>query len=313
MFHARLTYRERDAVKREWRERAELELGPAPTLQDAVAQIPNVALARRRSDIHQRGATRTAILAERLQANGAWVLLIVGSLIEAERVYTVSRTLQQSVPASIGLAIFFVLANVVHPIYSLRQHRGQEYTEVRRQTLAGWFEHVWFWLTKLPVTERRDLNYNPALDRAAKLITRAVILAAWIALFAPVLSVHGQTWAGAAAVLNNPFLLIKVITGVMFSIAGVLLLQAVAHEVGVRTLDDTSATPEELLGRLREERRRAEQDIYDRILADHLERKQALLAERRRRLPEWQELDVLTDNIPGRDGRNHGEQTVRGV
>ena len=62
---------------------------------------------------------------------------MVGSLIEAEHVYTGSRTLEQSILASIGLAIFFVLANVVHPIYSLRQHRGQGYTEVRRQTLAS--------------------------------------------------------------------------------------------------------------------------------------------------------------------------------
>jgi len=142
MSYTRLTDKERDAVKREWHERVQLELGPPPTIRDTEGLIPNVELARKRSDIHQRGATRTAILAERLQANGAWILLIVGSLIEAERVYTGSRTLEQSIPASIGLAIFFVLANVVHPIYSLRQHRGQGYTEVRRQTLVGLFEHV---------------------------------------------------------------------------------------------------------------------------------------------------------------------------
>ena len=140
MSYIRLTERERDAVRREWHERVELELGPEPSLEDAEVLIPNVELARKRSDIHQRGATRTAILAERLQANGAWVLLIVGSLIEAERVYTRSRTLEQSIPASFGLAIFFVLANVVHPIYSLRQHRGQGYTEIRRQWLSDWPE-----------------------------------------------------------------------------------------------------------------------------------------------------------------------------
>lgn len=170
-----------------------------------------------------------------------------------------------------------MLANVVHPIYSLRQHRGQGYTEVRRQTLAGMFEHVWFWLTKAPVTERRDLNYNPALDRTAKLITRAVILAAWIALLAPVFRSHGQSWASMATLADNPFMLVKVTAGVAFSLAGVLLLQAVAHEVGVRTLDDMSATPEELLAKLREERRQAEQTIYDRIHAEHLERKDAAL------------------------------------
>ncbi len=302
--YTRLTDKERESVKQEWYERVELELGPEPTISDAAILIPNVELARKRSDIHQRGATRTAILAERLQANGAWVLLIVGSLIEAERVYTGARTLQQSIPASVGLAIFFVLANVVHPIYSLRQHRGQGYTEVHRQTLAGLFEQVWFWLTKPPVTERRDLNYNPALDRAARLITRAVILAAWIALLAPVFKLHGQSWASMAALLDNPFLLIQVVTGVAFSLAGVLLLQAVAHEVGVRTLDDMSVTPEELLLKLREERRQAEQTIYDRILAEHLERKQTALAERRQRSTEWQELDPLAGEIPGGNGRH---------
>lgn len=304
MSYIRLTDKERQNVRQEWYERIELELGPEPTLEDAAVLIPNVELARQRSDIHQRGATRTAILAERLQANGAWVLLIVGSLIEAERVFTGSRTLEQSIPASVGLAIFFVLANVVHPIYSLRQHRGQGYTEVRRQTLAGLFEHLWFWLTKSPVTERRDLNYNPALDRAAKLITRAVILAAWIALLAPIFQSHGQSWAGLATLFDNPFLLVKVVTGIAFSIAGVLLLQAVAHEVGVRTLDDMSMTPEELLAKLREERRQAEQVIYDRILAEHLERKQAALVERRQRLSDWPELDVLPGDTLGRDGRN---------
>ncbi len=303
MSFTRLTERERAAVKREWHERVQLELGPEPSIQDAEVLIPNVELARKRSEIHQRGATRTAILAERLQANGAWVLLMVGSLIEAERVYTGSRTLEQSIPASVGLAIFFVLANVVHPIYSLRQHRGQGYTEVRRQTLAGLFEHAWFWLTKPPVVERRDLNYNPALDRAARLITRAVILAAWIALLAPIFQTHGQSWASVATLADNPFLLIKVAAGVAFSIAGVLLLQAVAHEVGVRTLHDMSMTPEELLAKLREERRQAEQEIYDRIHAEHLERKQAVLAERRQRLSDWPELDALTGDALGRDGR----------
>jgi hypothetical protein len=306
MPYIRLTDKERESVKQERYERVDLELGPEPTIQDAAVLIPNVELARRRSDIHQRGATRTAILAERLQANGAWVLLIVGSLIEAERVFTGSRTLEQSIPASVGLAIFFVLANVVHPIYSLRQHRGQGYTEVLRQTLAGLFEHVWFWLTKPPMTERRDLNYNPALDRAAKLITRAVIFAALIALLAPVFKSHGQSWAGMATLLDNPFLLIKAVTGITFSVAGVLLLQAVAHEVGVRTLDDMSVTPEELLAKLREERRQAEQEIYDRILAEHLERKQASLAERRQRLPELLEMDTLADEIRARNGGNNG-------
>jgi uncharacterized membrane protein len=85
MTYTRLTDKEHARVKQEWRERIALELGPEPTIEDAAILIPNVELARKRSDIHQRGATRTAILAERLQANGAWVLLIVGSLIEAER------------------------------------------------------------------------------------------------------------------------------------------------------------------------------------------------------------------------------------
>lgn len=310
MTRIRLTSKERDAVKREWHERIDLELGPEPTIHDAELLIPNVELARKRSDIHQRGATRTAILAERLQANGAWVLLIVGSLIEAERVYTGSRTLEQSIPASIGLAIFFVLANVVHPIYSLRQHRGQGYTEVRRQTLAGLFENVWFWLTQSPVIERRDLNFNPALDRAANLITRAVILAAWIALLAPVFQSHGQSWARMAMVADNPFLLIKVAAGVAFSVAGVLLLQAVAHEVGVRTLDDISKTPEELLAKLREERRQAEQAIYDRLHTEHMERKQAVLAERRQRVSDWPELEVAAGELLGHDGRNHADSNA---
>jgi hypothetical protein len=210
----------------------------------------------------------------------------------------------------VGLAIFFVLANVVHPIYTLRQHRGQGYTEVRRQTLAGLFEHVWFWLTKPPVTERRDLNYNPALDRAAKLITRAVILAALVALLGPVFKAHGQSWASMAMLADNPFLLVKVVTGIAFSLAGVLLLQAVAHEVGVRTLDDMSVTPEELLAKLREERRQAEQEIYDRILAEHLERKQASLVERRQRMSEWPEMDTLSEEIPGRNGRHMADWNV---
>lgn len=100
MSYIRLTDKERENVKQEWYERIELELGPAPTIDAAAVLIPNVELARKRSDIHQRGTTRTTILAERLQANGAWVLLIVGSLIEAERVFTGSRTLEQSIPAS---------------------------------------------------------------------------------------------------------------------------------------------------------------------------------------------------------------------
>jgi hypothetical protein len=78
----------------------------------------------------------------------------------------------------------------------------------------------------------------------------------------------------------------------------------VAHEAGVRTLDDISITPEELLAKLHEERRQAEQAIYERILAKHLERKQASLAERRQRVAEWPELDTLSGEVPGRNGRH---------
>jgi hypothetical protein len=74
--------------------------------------------------------------------------------------------------------------------------------------------------------------------------------------------------------------------------------------VGVRTLDDISITPEELLAKLREERRQKEEAIHNRILDEHLERKQAALAERRQRMAEWPEMDVLSDKLPGRNGRH---------
>jgi hypothetical protein len=120
-----------------------------------------------------------------------------------------------------------------------------------------------------------------------------------------VFALHGQSWQSIAALLGQPFLLIQVVTGIAFSIAGVLLLQAVAHEVGVRTLDDISSTPEELLVRLREERRQAEQAIYDRLLTEHLERKQAALADRRQRMTGWREYDEPVEDAPGRNGRNN--------
>jgi hypothetical protein len=69
-------------------------------------------------------------------------------------------------------------------------------------------------------------------------------------------------------------------------------------------LDDISLTPEDLLAKLREERRQAEQAIYDRILAEHLERKQALLAERRQRVPEWQE--TISEGLHASNGRRYG-------
>jgi len=57
MSYTRLTDKERDAVKHEWHERVQLELGPQPTIQDAEGLVPNVELARKRSDIHQRDTT----------------------------------------------------------------------------------------------------------------------------------------------------------------------------------------------------------------------------------------------------------------
>lgn len=64
MPHTHLTDKERDAVKQEWYERIELELRAEPTLADAMVLITNMELTRKCSDIHQRGATCTAILAE---------------------------------------------------------------------------------------------------------------------------------------------------------------------------------------------------------------------------------------------------------
>ena len=51
MSYTSLTEKEPDAVKREWYERVELELGAEPTLHAATSLIPNVELARKRSDI----------------------------------------------------------------------------------------------------------------------------------------------------------------------------------------------------------------------------------------------------------------------
>jgi len=57
MPYTRLTDKERDAVKREWHERVQRELGPQPTIRGAEGLVPNVALTRKRRDIHQRDTT----------------------------------------------------------------------------------------------------------------------------------------------------------------------------------------------------------------------------------------------------------------
>lgn len=215
------------------------------------------------------GRTLTLLIAELIQAGAALIICVVFALLEYQRVYHGAVALGQADQAAKLIAIAIVAANVVHPIYRLRQLRGQARLQITHQTLRGGLEALWKRLVGKPRADTADLYHNPTLHSAATVITVSTILLAVYDILSPLLN---QIFTGTAA-RPLPILIIEFAMGLCLSVAGVFFLQSAAHEIGVRTLTDQ---PKRLTAIL-ESRQREYEDkiavIRERIIDEHMRAK----------------------------------------
>jgi len=212
------------------------------------------------------GRVVTLLVAEIIQSAAALIIAVVFGLLEYHRVLHGAEALGQNAEQAGLIAFAVVCANIVHPIYALRDLRGQQHYTIHRPTLRGYLEAFSGKLWGKPTQEQVDWSYNPVLHVAAMVITWTTIVLAVYDLLAPLVTsiLTGTT--------TKPWLilLIELLMGFGLSLAGVFFLQSAAHEIGVRTLTDQ---PKRLTDVLAERRREYDAQIAairERVTAEHM-------------------------------------------
>lgn len=285
--------------------RAELyAVGAAPTVETLRQQgySDHRALTGSLDAIAGAGRVVTLVIAETIQSGAALIIGVVFAILEYWRVFHGAQALGQADQQAALIAVAVVVANVVHPIYRLRQLRGKPYHEARRMTGRGLLAGAWGRLTGAPVVERRAWDHNPVLDLAAVIITLTTVFLAVYDLIAPLLT----SIITGTATKPGVILAVELIMGLGLSLAGVLFLQAAAHEIGVRVITDQPAR----LGDVVSEKRatwesaraaavgRARAD-YDRRSADHAQQ----VADLRQRLAD----EYMAGKVADMARRQQGE------
>jgi hypothetical protein len=140
--------------------------GEPPTLESLAAEgyRENRALNGLLEFIAGIGRVLTLLIAEGIQSFAALTIGVVFALLEFQRVLHGARALGQADDAAQLIAFAVVVANVVHPIYALRQLRGKPTHEITHMTGRGYLGLVWRKLTGNPRVESVDWSHNPTLD-----------------------------------------------------------------------------------------------------------------------------------------------------
>lgn len=267
-----------DIAAIEARVNAELAaLGEAPTIEELRAEghHENETLNNALDFISGAGRVITLLIAELIQSGAVLVIGAFFAVLEYNRLYNGALALGQANDQAALIAIAFVVANVVHPIYSLRQLRGYQHLPVKKGTLRGYLTAFWRRLVGLPVIEQRDAYHNPTLHIAAAVITWATVFLAVYDILQPIIAYYAQggvpwytsLWMVLSADLAT---FIQLVAGLMLSIGGVFFLQSAAHEIGVRTLTDQPTRLSDLLDRRRADYMMQVAEIRERVTHDHM-------------------------------------------
>lgn len=248
--------------------RIEYELGDPPTLASEGGRDRLTGLAEVQRWIEGLGAVVTTLVGEFLQAFGVILLAVGFVVLEVWRVYAGAKSIGQTETASVILAIALVGANLIHPIYTLRAHKAAgKVTRIRR---TG--RYIVNRLKGALIDEggevvEYDEDFNALLGIAALLVTVGTLGFAIIDL----LPFEGvSSWSEFGGKFATPLDAVVVIVGVFVSGGGVFFLQAVAHEIGVRTLSDRGQTSQERLDAARTEYRQRRAEILDEVTRDYI-------------------------------------------
>jgi hypothetical protein len=119
-------------------------LGSPPTISTlrAAGHSENTSLLAVIDFISGTGRVLTLLTAEVIQALAAIIIAIVFAVLEFQRVLNGAVALGQVNDQAALIAFAVVTANVVHPIYSLRDLRGQQRLTVTHHTLRGYWSSL---------------------------------------------------------------------------------------------------------------------------------------------------------------------------
>lgn len=263
----RLTKSDLNAIEYETAQLA----GPAPSIESLrAAHGENLGLIRALELIRGGGRVVTLLTAELIQSGAALTICVVFAILEYWRVHNGALALGQDDAQAALIAFAVVVANVVHPIYSLRNADGQEQTIIR-QSLRGRVSNLWQRIAGEPDEQRVSWSHNPTLHIAAMVITWSTVALAVYDLVAPLL----ESILLGTATRPAPILLIELLMGLGLSIAGVFFLQAAAHEIGVRILTDQPPRLSDLLEQQQMEYARRRDAIREQVRERYMQAKAA--------------------------------------
>ena len=235
----RLTKSELDALEYEAAQEIAARLGTEPR-----GTWGQRALAGTMTLIAGAGRALTLLAAELIQAAAALVLLVVFAGLENERIWAGALALGQRGDQAQLIALALVTANIVLPIYRLRNVRGAGNLTRRYHTVRGAVAAIGRRLFMLPYDNSVDLHDNPTLNLAESAVTWGTLAFALFAVLGPIFEQYGSAvWHQALARMiaeSDLTQALQISAGFLLSIGGVFMLQSIAHEIGVRTVREAS-------------------------------------------------------------------------
>lgn len=215
------------------------------------------------------GRVLTLLTAEIVQALAALIIAVVFAALEYERVLHGAKALGQQPGQAALIAFAVVTANIVHPIYALREMRGKEHVTVTIGTARGAVVAFRKRIFGQPVTRSLDAYHNPTLHIAAAVITWSTVLLAVYDILGPLLN---EVFTGKLT-RPVPIAIVELIAGLGLSIAGVFFLQSAAHEIGVRTITDAPVSADQQLQRAVADYESRRDAIWNEVQTRYLEEK----------------------------------------
>jgi|GEM_PF-1895082 len=228
----------------------------------------------------------TLFVGEFAQAFSAIALMLFFILLEAERIHTGSMSLGLTSDKATLLAVAFTSANVILPIYRLRNVSEESYITETIWTVRGILEALVRRLFSKPTTVERDIHHNGTLKLMEYSVTFATLfLATYSVLGQQLMQYTDLVWyqaIGALFTQSNIGEFLQLVSGLLVAFGGVYGVQTISHEVGVKS----TLKPQRLSDVLQKKLQDYDQtisDLRDRITQEHM---QAKLADASRRKQE---------------------------
>ena len=219
------------------------------------------------------GYATTLFVGEFSQAFAAIGLMVLFILLEAERIHSGGVSLGLSSDKATLLALAFTSANVILPIYRLRNVSNESSLNDTLWTLRGIIEALCRRLVTKPTTIQRDIHHNSTLKLMEVSITFATLFLASYAVLGQQLSrLTDVVWYQAIGVLiaqSSIGEFLQLMAGLLVAIGGVFGVQTISHEIGVRTTDKPQRLSDVLQSQLAEyENKIAE--IREKVTQEHI-------------------------------------------